>query len=363
MADQTTSSAPSSRPPRTREHVHIFEDLTSDLLWPKLLRAPALALGPSRLILGVVAAFLLSILSWVPTLWIETPPRILPTAMNSELSLHPIHAFHSLIDLLANIFRAGYAHPWTTVIVGIPMLFILSIIGCIMARSTAIEFSQGRIADRTDTTGFVLRRITHLATAVFAPIVLAVVLLGLISLGGFLVSVPVVDLLGGVLYSLALILGLIVTLTLLMQLLCMPLIVPSIACEGTDGFDAIQRSYAYLAGRPLRVFVYAAILFMLGSIALGVFQFVMLGSISLTDWGMGMLANDAGSRVLTGTGDLGATQPTANNFIEFWRSLFQLVFAGYAISYFYTASTMLYLVVRRVCDGQDLAEIWTDPVH
>ncbi|MBL4590978.1 MAG: hypothetical protein JKY96_03355 [Phycisphaerales bacterium] len=364
MPDQTTPSSDSPPPPRTRETVHLFEDLTSDLLWPKLLRAPALALSPSRLALGIVAAFVLTILARVPTLWIEDPPRIFfSSSLNTEPSLNPLRAFESITDFLGNIFYAGYTHPWTTLIVGVPMIFILSLLGCIMSRTAAIEFAQGRIADRSDTTAFVLRRATHLGTAVFGPIVLSFILIGIIALGGFLLSVPVVDLLGGVLYSLGLVLGVIVFLTLVMQLLSVPLIVPSIACEGTDGFDAIQRSYAYIAGRPLRVLGYATILFVLGTLALGVFQLVMHGSIALTDWSMELLANDAGVRVLTSSEDLGATQPAAHNFIEFWRALFQLIFAGYAISYLYTASTMLYLVIRRVCDGQDLAEIWVDPTN
>ncbi len=340
----------------------MLTDLTSDLLWPKLLRAPALALNPTRMITGIVAAFLLTILTRIPALWIEQPTSIFSPSQDTVPSLNPLHAFDRLADFLITIFSMAYAHPWTTLIVGIPMILVLAIFGCLISRSAAVEFAQGRIADHADTTGFVLRRIAQLATATLAPLALATLLIGLLALGGFLISAPVIDLLGSLLYALGLIIGLIVTLILVMQFLATPLIIPAIACEGTDGFDAIQRSYAYIAGRPLRVFVFAMILFILGTLALGVFQFIMTGSITLTNWSISLLANDAGARVLSGQGDLGATQPIAHNFIEFWRALFQLAFAGYTISFFYTASTMLYLVTRRVCDGQDISEIWSDPI-
>lgn len=345
--------------PRTREPSVLLSDLTSDLLWTKLLRAPALALNPSRLIVGMVAAFIVTVLSWVPSLWLEATPRVLPQT-DDVASFNPIDAFDQFLGVLVNTLYAAHAHPWTTLIVGVPMLIVLSVLGCIIARSAAVEFAQGRISDSSTTSSFVLRRVSHLLTGTIGPLVFAALLIGIIALGGFLISAPIVNIIGAMLYSLGLILGLIVTLVLIMHLLALPLITPAIACEGTDGFDAVQRSYAYIAGRPLRALVFGAILFALGALAFSVFQFVVLGTIGLTDWTMQLLANDAGSRVLSGSGELGATQPIAHNIIEFWRSLLQLVFAGYVISYFYTASTMLYLVIRRVCDGQETTELWYD---
>jgi len=345
--------------PSTREPTVLLSDLTGDLLWPKLLRAPAMALSPSRLVIGMVTAFLVTVLSWIPSLWLEQTPHVLPSS-NDVAALNPIDAFDQFLGVLVKAHYAVTSQPWTSLIVGVPMLVVLSLFGCVIARSAAVEFAQGRICDPTTTSGFVLRRASHLLTATLGPLVFAGLLIGLISLGGFLISAPVVNIAGAVLYAIGLLLGVIVTLVLAMQLLAFPLIAPAVACEGSDGFDAVQRSYAYIIGHPLRVFVFAAILFSLGALAFGVFQLVLLGSIGLTDWCMQLLANDAGSRVLSGNGDLGATQPIAHNIIEFWRALFQLVFAGYVISYFYTASTMLYLVIRRVCDGQEISELWYD---
>ncbi|MCA9304462.1 MAG: hypothetical protein KC996_10100 [Phycisphaerales bacterium] len=348
-----------SSTPSTREPSVLLSDLTGDLLWPKLLRAPAMALSPSRLMIGTVAAFVLTVLSWVPSLWLEHPPRVLPGSERAA-ALNPLDAFDRFLGVLVNAHAAVVTHPWTSLIVGIPMLIALSLFGCVIARSAAVEFSQGRLNDPSSTSAFVLRRASHLLTATLGPLVFAALLLGLIALGGFLISAPIVNIVGAILYALGLVLGVIVTLVLALHLLALPLIAPAVACEGADGFDAVQRSYAYIVGRPLRMFVFAAILFSLGSLSFALCQMLLSGSIGLTDWTMQLLANDAGARVLSGNGELGATQPIAHNIIEFWRALFQLVFAGYVISYFYTASTMLYLVIRRVCDGQEISELWYD---
>ena len=350
-----TSSTPSTREPSV-----LLRDLTDDLLWPRLLRAPAMALTPSRLIIGTIAAFVITVLSWAPSLWLDQTPRVLPGTQDVA-SINPIDAFGQFHGLLYNTLFAAHTHPWTTLIIGVPILAVLSVFGCMISRSAAVEFAQGRISDSASTNAFVFHRVSHLLTGTLGPLVFAALLLGLISLGGFLISAPVVDIVGALHYALGLGLGLIVTLVLAMHILALPLITPSIACEGTDGFDAVQRSYAYIVGRPLRALVFGAILFTLGAIAFSVFQFLVIGAIGLTDSTLQLLANDAGTLVLSGGGELGATQPMAHSIIEFWRSLLQLVFAGYVISYFYTASTMLYLVLRRVCDGQEITEIWYDP--
>ena len=74
----------------------------------------------------------------------------------------------------------------------------------------------------------------------------------------------------------------------------------------------------------------------------------------------GVLSNDAGSRVIGGEEDLGATAPTASAILGFWRGVLGLIVAGYAMSMVACMGTMIYLAMRRVCDGQDTTEIW-DP--
>ena len=50
----------------------------------------------------------------------------------------------------------------------------------------------------------------------------------------------------------------------LLHLIALPMIVPALSIEGTDAFDAIQRCYAYVIGRPIRYFLYAILLTLVG---------------------------------------------------------------------------------------------------
>ena len=45
-------------------------------------------------------------------------------------------------------------------------------------------------------------------------------------------------------------------------------------------------------------------------------------------------------------------------FVSFWQTVVVCLVAGYVFSYYFGASTIVYLLMRRACDGQDIAEIW-----
>ena len=62
---------------------------------------------------------------------------------------------------------------------------------------------------------------------------------------------------------------------------------------------------------------------------------------------------------IEGGPDLEATQPAAHGIIAGWRGLVAVVVAGFAFSYFFTAGTVLYLIARRICDGQGVGDVWT----
>ena len=44
----------------------------------------------------------------------------------------------------------------------------------------------------------------------------------------------------------------------------------------------------------------------------------------------------------------------------FWQTVVVCLLAGYVFSYYFSASAFVYMLMRRVCDGQDLDEIWQE---
>ena len=378
MSDQISSqSQPNScSSPRVRQPSVLLTDLTGDLLWIRILRAPALALAPSRVITGTVCAFLLALVLQISTVFKpeegsteisayaqfmvvgDRLNMIVRNLFESALALDPMRFVQSIWLAAQEIRNIVMQAPLIAITIGLPLIAILAVAGGAISRSAAIEFAQGRFASREDTLGFTLRRIRQYVGAVIGPVLVCTLIFLIIGLGGLLLSVPVLDVVGSVLYGLGLCVGIFATIVLMLHVLALPIIVPALSIEGTDAFDAIQRSYAYVIGRPLRYLLYGLILLFLGIISAAVFTMVASGSIEMTDWAATRFTNDAATRVLSGTGELGATKGAAHSIIEIWRIIIELITAGFVISLFFTSSTLLYLVVRRVCDGQDINEVW-----
>ncbi len=356
----------------------MLSDLTADLIWPRILRAPALALSPSRIIAGAICAFLLSIILQLATLFKpqDGQPSQGPHAelvavldrfnlavtmlIESILDLDPIRLAQSVGLGAWTIRDAAMESPMISLLIGIPLIAVLSIAGGTIARSTAIEFSTGRFAPNEDTLGFTLRRTRHFIGALVGPVIICTLIFLLIAIGGLLLSVPLLDVLGSILYLPALILGILATIILMLHVLAMPMIVPALAVEGTDAFDAVQRSYAYVIAKPLRYLIYAVLLLALGIFSAAVFTMLAQGSIEMTNWAASFFASDSTNRVLTNEGEMGATKGIAHAIVSLWKTIIELIIAGYIISLFFTSSTLLYLVTRRICDGQGMNEVWEE---
>lgn len=351
-------------------------DLFDELIWPRVLRAPALALAPSRVLSGCVGVFLVTLIVRLYQ-FLRSPggesashenlsdspaADLVRSALDAVAVLDPIGLGLVVVDASTLLRNFVMHNPLISILLGIPIVGIAALVGGTISRSVGFEFALGRFATRGETLHFTLRRARQFVGAAILPVIFCIIIFILISLGGLLLSMPVLDVVGSLLYGLGLALGTLATLVLVLHVVAAPLLVPAMAIEGTDAFDAIQRSYAYVIGRPLRYLIYVVILTLLGTLAAVLFAMIARLSIDMTDWAMNYMDFDATERALRGEGEMGATKQLAHRFIEFWRSIVELVIAGYIVSLFFTSSTLLYLGVRRICDGQGINEIW-EPVN
>ena len=374
MSTQPTpdTNTPDTHPVGVRQPTVMLADLTGDLLWPRVLRAPALALAPSRLLIGAVCAFLLSIVLTIAEQFTSdsdaTSSSLDQAGRQVSMSIASIRASiesmnpellaQSILGSTIAIRNLVMESPLVALLVGLPMIAILAVAGGAISRSTAIEFAKGRYAAREDTVGFALKRTAQLTGSIAGPIIGCVMVFLLIAVGGLLLSFPVFDVIGSIVYGLMLILGIGATIVLMLHMLALPMIIPALSIEGTDAFDAIQRSYAYVVAKPLRYLLYALLLTLVGTLGAGVFTLIVQSSVDMTDWAARFFANNSTARVLTGEDELGATQGLAHQIVGVWKTLAGLCISGYVISIFFASSSLLYLVARRICDGQDVNEVW-----
>ena len=179
---------------------------------------------------------------------------------------------------------------------------------------------------------------------------------------GLVMRLDAGTLLAGILWPLALLAGFFMALLLLALLFGWPLMWPTISAEGTDSFDALSRAWSYVYHRPLHYLFYAAVVSVLGWLGwLFVSHFadwVAYLPAWAASWGAGQdrMAELSGAAE-TGPGALGRW---GWSLIGFWNGCIRLAALGFVYSYFWTASTAIYLLLRHDDDGTEIDDINVD---
>jgi hypothetical protein len=219
---------------------------------------------------------------------------------------------------------------------------------------------------------------------IFAPVIpLAIVLfVGLIVwLAALLNNIPWIGpILVGLLFFLALIAGFVMTLVLLGTVGGYNLMYPTIAVEGSDSFDAISRSFSYVYARPWRMLFYTVVAILYGALCYFFVRFFLFLMLTLTHHFV-----DAGSYRDVG-GDvpvemwnqmwpaptyekltyepnwmtLHADQRIGAFLVMFWNYLAIGLLGAFAISFYFSANTIIYYLMRREVDATELDDVYLE---
>ncbi|HYE60392.1 MAG TPA: hypothetical protein VD997_00215 [Phycisphaerales bacterium] len=363
-----------------------FADLMATLVWPRLLAAARLALRPARLGLGVLMLVLIGLIAQIPRLWVRTgadTPYDGPLSMGSDLArrglskiihgvfdLSPKDAAAGLFDLFIELPRQLIdQYPWGSLAVFVPALLVWAVGGGAIARSAATEFSLDRRTSWPRALAFALSRWGSLFSSLAAPLLIVGLLIGLMAVLGLgLLGIAYVNVVTSMLYFLVLLAGFVAVVILVAYLLATPMLVPACACEGTDAIDGIQRCYAYVTGRPFKLVLYSAILLVQAVVVAVVIGALAQATISLSLWSSSLLLPEFFGYAVQAQGDpsitvdtaaLSPTAAFATRVVGFWVAVPALIVGAYVVSFWFSGGTVLYLLMRQVCDGQDTGELWT----
>jgi hypothetical protein len=173
---------------------------------------------------------------------------------------------------------------------------------------------------------------------------------------GLLARADVGALLLALIWPALLLVGLVMAILLLGVILGWPLMWGTISSEGTDTFDALSRTYAYVFQRPLRYLFYAVLAAVLGWLGWLLVAEFAAGVIWLTAWATSW--GGGGQRVM---GELLDGNALAGaKLIHFWSVCVKCLAVGYAYSFFWTAATAIYFLLRRDVDATETDEVHLD---
>lgn len=316
--------------------------------------------------------------------------RLVNSAMSLRLGLGDLlgqrrPAGDTVLGAMWDLFITGPTwlvrrHPIFTVIGGLAVFALWALLGGAITRMAAVHAARGASAvSAAEAMSFARRRWGWFVLAPVAP-PLGVLLLGLIPLllGLIAFNFPVLDVVGGLLFGLALVAGLAMSLLLLVYAGAVHLFHPALAVEGHDAFDALSRSFAYVGQRVWRFLAYIAVALVYGAVCylfVGLIafltlwltqRFVALGVVREAGLGvdrfeaimsaptLGELAYDVDLSLLSWPGKV------AGVLVAVWSYALVGLVAAFAVSFYCCATTMIYLLLRRSADGVELSEIAAD---
>lgn len=260
-------------------------------------------------------------------------------------------------------------HPWFLLLYGIIFMVVFTLGGGAIARMQAMQTATQRRLRLGEAVDFALAGWFRLLTAQLWPLILTGLVIVVLMAMAVLLRVPVLDVIGGLLYGVALAFGFLAAFLLIGYAVGSPLLVPAVACENGDGLDAMQRAYAYVVTRPLHLLFYWVVA--LVGLALG-FVLVSLFAVVMLNLTAEVFAWVSGHPALSVTGDFRmfdlshSTDPVAGSWherwtasgITFWQTVVVCLVAAFVFSYLFSAATVVYLLMRMASDGQDLEEVW-----
>ncbi len=239
-----------------------------------------------------------------------------------------------------------------------------------ISRTAACQFAIEQYITWTTALAYALKRWIPVLGTIALPLV--ALALGTIALavGGLLLAVPGLNVIGSLLYGLALFGGTIAACLILLTLIASALFIPAVAVESADAPDALARGFSFVRNRPLHWIVYVAVAFIQGVFGLLIVSLVASLAQNFTAWGAGLFVTAPAIEAVGGGASpyhllplsdnwsLAGTHRIAGGFLVLWRTVVGGMVAGWVVSYFGCATTVLYFLMRKATDDQDLEEIW-----
>lgn len=190
--------------------------------------------------------------------------------------------------------------------------------------------------------------------------------------GGLLLRLDWGVFVASVFWPLMLVAGLLMAIFLLGLIFGWPLMWGAISSEGTDSFDALSRSYSYVYQRPFQYLGFAIAAVIIGQLGWELASRFAEAVIHLTTWALSwgsgsdrvpealqMLPRPS-ENLPKDTKTIGLLGVWGRNVIGFWWGFVRIMALGFIYSFFWVASTQIYLLLRKSVDGTELDEIYVD---
>lgn len=253
-------------------------------------------------------------------------------------------------------------------------LAMMSLSGGAICRIAALQFAQGEKPGLTESIQFSRKKFYSFLTAPITPVGIVAVIGLTIVLLGLLGNIPVLgELSVGLFLPFALISAALIAVIAIGALAGFNLMFPTIAYEDSDCFDAISRSFSYVYAKPWRMGFYTVTATVYGAICYAFVRFFSFLLLWITRQFLefGFLSKNEKLETIwpepTFTDFLGSAATTPANWstsaggflIYVWVLVVVGLMVSFLISFYFSANTIIYALMRNRVDKTALDEIYT----
>ncbi len=302
----------------------------------------------------------------------------------------------SVVSAARGVVWFGSERPLLAVLLGVVLLCASAYFGGAIARIAAVNSARNESPPLGSVLSYACEKFGANVAAPLLPLGIFVGSALAMSIASVLGAVPGLDVLVGLFYGLALLGGVAMVFTFVGLAFGFPLMQPTIAVEGSDAFDAVQRALGYVYQRAWSVGFYAVLLLAYGGVCFVAVRLLSMLLLKLThtftNWGMSLFGWLDSARTSTfgrleaawsmpawqdlpllpqvdgpafwgtfGAAPTGLTETAMMWLVAAWVFLVVGLVGGFVVSFFYCGATQMYLLLRREVDAVDYDEIyWED---
>jgi hypothetical protein len=296
--------------------------------------------------------------------------RILPSPTdqavvlwNPGVSLRP--ASVTAWDQVTGPFVAGF-NRYTSLRVfayltlcGVWAIGVWALIGGAIARQAAVALARDERISLGQSINYARGKWKSTFAAPMLPLLGVVLTTIPLALFGLLLRVNALSIVAAMVWPLVLVAGLAMAVLMIGLLFGWPLMWATIGVEGTDSFDALSRSYAYVYQRPLHYLFYAAVAIAIGSIGAVLVSMFAHAVLMLSEWSLSWGSGNDNLDAVLAPGDAASgVVRAAAAIINVCRSCVVLFGLAYLSSYLWTAAVAIYYLLRRNVDATELTEVY-----
>jgi len=290
--------------------------------------------------------------------------------------------FLAASDSIAGYFKAaGWAfrhHFLYSIIFAAIKLIVVCVAGGAICRISALQFAHGEKPGISEALRYSTRKFVSFLAAPLAPIAISVCLGLCIFLLGLLGNIPYAgEIIVAILFALALITGIVITIVLILTGAGFNLMFPALAYDGLDCFDAISRSFNYVYSRPWRMALYTTLAAVYGAICYMFVRFFAFLLLLVTRFLLSLGLFGKGEQKFEAIwpqpyfqnlsrAAFDATSSGTEWFAALVIHIFVLIILGlivaFIMSFYFSANTIIYALLRNKVDNTPIDEICRDPV-